>query len=55
VAFSPGGKILAAAGNSGVIILYDTASGEQIANLKGDCGWIMSLAWSNTGKYLLSG
>ncbi|KAJ5689763.1 Meiotic recombination protein Ski8/Rec14 [Penicillium macrosclerotiorum] len=35
VAFSPGGKIMAAAGDSKVIVLYDTSSGEQIANLSG--------------------
>ena len=38
VAFSPGGKILAAAGDSKVIVLYDTSSGEQIANLTGNSG-----------------
>lgn len=55
VAFSPGGKLLAAAGDSKVIVLYDTASGEQVANLTGHSAWIMSLDWSNTGEYLLSG
>lgn len=55
VAFSPGGKLLAAAGDSKVIVLYDTASGEQVANISGHAAWIMSLAWSSTGEYLLSG
>ncbi|PWY81772.1 WD domain protein [Aspergillus heteromorphus CBS 117.55] len=55
VAFSPGGKLLAAAGDSKVIILYDTSSGEQVANLAGHSAWIMSLSWSHTGEYLLSG
>lgn len=55
VAFSPGGKLLAAAGDSKVIVLYDTMSGEQVANMSGHAGWIMSLAWSSTGEYLLSG
>ncbi|KAJ9195378.1 hypothetical protein DTO271D3_1019 [Paecilomyces variotii] len=55
VAFSPGGKLLAAAGDSKVIVLYDTASGEQVANLTGHSAWIMSLDWSHTGEYLLSG
>lgn len=55
MAFSPAGKILAAAGESRVIVLYDTASGEQIANLSGSGAWIMSLDWSHTGEYLLSG
>lgn len=55
VAFSPGGKLLAAAGDSKIIVLYDTSSGEQVANLSGHSAWIMSLAWSHTGEYLLSG
>ena len=54
VAFSPGGKILAAAGDSRVIVLYDTSSGEQIANLSGHSGWVLSLSWSVTGEFLLS-
>ncbi|KAE8307102.1 WD40-repeat-containing domain protein [Aspergillus transmontanensis] len=55
VAFSPGGKILAAAGDSNVIVLYDTSSGEQVANLPGHSAWVLSLSWSHTGEYLLSG
>lgn len=54
VAFSPGGKILAAAGDSKVIVLYDTSSGLQIANLSGHTAWILSLSWSDSGEYLLS-
>ncbi|MCJ1279980.1 superkiller [Puttea exsequens] len=55
VAFSPGGKLLAAAGDSKIIALYDVASGEQVANLTGHGAWIFSLDWSDTGEYLLSG
>ena len=55
VAFSPGCKLLAAAGHSKVIALYDVASGEQVANLMGHGAWIMSLDWSHTGEFLLSG
>jgi WD40 repeat protein len=54
VAFSPAGKLLAAAGDSKVIALYDTMSGEQVANISGHSAWILSLAWSSTGEYLLS-
>jgi superkiller protein 8 len=54
VAFSPGGKLLAAAGDSRVIVLYDTSSGEPVANLSGHSAWILSLSWSHTGEYLLS-
>ena len=55
VAFSPGGKLLAAAGDSKVIALYDVSSGEQVANLTGHGAWIFALDWSDTGEYLLSG
>ncbi len=55
VAFSPGGKLLAAAGDSKIIVLYESSSGEQVANLSGHSSWIMSLDWSYTGEYLLSG
>ncbi|KAI9680563.1 MAG: superkiller [Caeruleum heppii] len=55
VAFSPGGKLLAAAGDARVIALYDTHAGEQVANLTGHAAWIFSLDWSDTGEYLLSG
>jgi superkiller protein 8 len=54
VAFSPGGRILAAAGDSKVIVLYDTSSGEQIANLSGHGAWVLSLSWSSSGEHLLS-
>lgn len=55
LAFSPTGKLLAAAGDSRVIALYDTSSGMQVAHLAGHSAWILSLDWSNTGEYLLSG
>ncbi|MCJ1256952.1 superkiller [Lignoscripta atroalba] len=55
VAFSPGGKLLAAAGDARVIALYDVSSGEQVANLTGHGAWVFSLDWSYTGEYLLSG
>ena len=55
VAFSPGGRLLAAAGDSRVIALYDVCSGDQVATLKGHGAWIFSLDWSDTGEYLLSG
>ena len=55
VAFSPGGSLLAAAGDSKFIALYDVSSGEQVANLAGHSSWVLSLDWSDTGEYLLSG
>lgn len=53
--FSPGSSLLAAAGDSRSIHLYDPASGEEIAMLRGHDAWITSLDWSYTGEYLLSG
>ncbi|KAK3114988.1 Ski complex subunit Rec14 [Teratosphaeriaceae sp. CCFEE 6253] len=55
VKFSPAGRYLAAAGDARIIALYDTRSGEQIANLPGHGSWIMSVDWNWSGEYLLSG
>lgn len=55
VAFSPAGTRLAAAGDSNTIGIYDTKHGEHVGNLKGHNAWIMSLDWSDTGEFLLSG
>lgn len=55
VAFSPACKFLAAAGDAKVIALYDVRNGEQVANLTGSGSWIMSLDWSTSGEYLVSG
>lgn len=55
VSFSPANKYLAAAGDARLIALYDTGSGEQIANFTGHASWIMSLSWNWSGEYLLSG
>ncbi|KAF2673709.1 WD40 repeat-like protein [Microthyrium microscopicum] len=54
VAFSPENTLLAAAGDSMVIALYDVSCGEQVANLTGHNSWIMSLDFSSTGEWLLS-
>ncbi|CAK4011467.1 Meiotic recombination rec14 [Lecanosticta acicola] len=55
VKFSPANRYLAAAGDARIIALYDTQSGEQVANLTGHASWIMSLDWNWSGEYLLSG
>ncbi|KAI9872416.1 MAG: hypothetical protein M1830_001637 [Pleopsidium flavum] len=55
VAFSPGGKLLAATGDSRIIAIYDVSSGEQVASLTGHAAWVFSLDWSDTGEFLLSG
>lgn len=61
VAFSPGNSRLAAAGDAGVIAIYDVRTGEHVAILStgsassASSAWITSLDWSDTGEYLLSG
>jgi superkiller protein 8 len=55
VKFSPANRYLAAAGDARIIALYDTQSGEQVANMTGHNAWIMSLDWNWSGEYLLSG
>lgn len=55
MAFSPGGTRLAAAGDGGIIALYDMKNGEHVANLAGHASWITSIDWSDTGEKLLSG
>lgn len=57
VAFTPLGTRLAAAGDAGVIALYDMQHGEHIGNLTSgtSSAWITSLDFSDTGEFLLSG
>ncbi|KAM3466469.1 hypothetical protein MY5147_000558 [Beauveria neobassiana] len=55
VAFSPGNTRLAAAGDAGIIALYDMKHGEHIGNLTGHSSWITTIDWNDTGEYLLSG
>ena len=55
IKISPASRILAAAGDAKIIALYDVTSGEQIGILNGHTSWIMSLDWSHTGEFLLSG
>lgn len=55
VAFSPGNTRLAAAGDAGIIALYDMKHGEHVGNLTGHSSWITAVDWSDTGEFLLSG
>ena len=55
VAFSPDGKLLAVACLDKCIYLYDTATGEQRAVLRGHTERVWSIAFSPDGKTLVSG
>ncbi|KAG6027889.1 hypothetical protein E4U41_000817 [Claviceps citrina] len=55
VTFSPASTRLAAAGDAGIIALYDMKHGEHVGNLTGHSSWITTMDWSDTGEYLLSG
>jgi WD40 repeat protein len=54
VAFSPGNTRLAAAGDAGIIAVYDMKHGEHVGNLTGHSSWITSVDWSDSGEFLLS-
>jgi superkiller protein 8 len=54
VKFSPKGTLLAAAGDSSTISLYNVSHGELIANMGGNEGILFSVDWNETGEYLLS-
>jgi superkiller protein 8 len=44
-----------ATGDSLLITLYSTSSGEALANLAGHNAWVTSLSFNHSGEYLLSG
>jgi eukaryotic-like serine/threonine-protein kinase len=53
--FHPDGTRIASAGRDGTIWLWDTASGQEMARLKGHTGYVFSLAFSPDGATLVSG
>lgn len=53
-AFSPDGKLLASAGFDAVIRLWNTASGEPVAELKGHAAEVHAVAFSPDGRLLAS-
>ncbi len=54
VAFAPDGRILASAAESGVLRLWDVASGREIATLRGHHDRIWSLTFSPDGRIVAS-
>jgi WD40 repeat protein len=59
IAFSPDGRMLAAAGGApqtkGEIKIWDTQSQQLLKNLRGHNDCIYSVAWSNDGKLIATG
>ncbi|KAI5819409.1 WD40-repeat-containing domain protein [Pyronema omphalodes] len=55
VKFSPGGKLLAVAGDSMTISLFDVASGDLVNNLTGHSAIVFSVAWNPVGDHVISG
>jgi WD40 repeat protein len=55
VAWSPDGKRLATANESGVVQVWDTATGQAKFALRGHEGRVVSVAWSADGRHLVSG
>jgi WD40 repeat protein len=52
VAFSPDGKILASAGDDQTVILWDVASGKELATLEGHSDWISDVTFSPDSKLM---
>jgi WD40 repeat protein len=55
VNFSPDGTRIASGGNDSVIILWDSESSEQVAELQGHTSYVYSIAFSPDGSQIVSG
>lgn len=55
LAFSPDGRIVAAADSKRTIRFWDAVSGQSIGSLAGHQGKIQTLSWTADGKQLISG
>jgi WD40 repeat protein len=55
LAFSPDGTLLATADGDGVARVWDAVTGEELATLDPDSGWVGSVAFSPDGSLLATG
>ena len=55
MALTPDGKILASASRDETVILWDRQSGERLATVTGNEGWVNDVAFSPDGKTLALG
>ena len=54
VTFSPDGRYLITAERAGTVLIYEAATGEQLAEVRGHIGWVNAIAISGDAKRLLS-
>lgn len=55
LAFTPGGDLVAAPDDYGNVILWSSASGEQVQKLAANSDQVMSIAMRPDGKYMVTG
>jgi hypothetical protein len=55
LALSPNGRLLASGGADGIVHLWQTATGREIARLLGHDGWVRALCFAPDGKRIVSG
>src|SRR4051794_8847191 len=55
VVFSPDGRVVLTGGNDGTVVVWETATGNELRRFEGDPGRVTCIALSQDGRYLLTG